>query len=180
MLILFSRTCSVYFANGTVVDVAKVEGSFRYKNVMRHIQATDAHYSPGEPPNPNPLLSRLQHQWPFSSFLQIPSARNCLKHWHLQSPDVTAIEDMLLALKTSAESYLGDKVFAADLAVPMPISPRGGHILESASSLVGLDRAAGFPVAGGLAAMVNGMGNNYQYPRKMRHRSVAINLDGGL
>ncbi len=164
MLTLFFRTCSVYFANGSAVDVAKVESSTRYKNVMLHIQATDVQYTPSKPPNPNPLLSRLQHQWPFSSFMRIPFARNSLKHWHLQSPDVTAIEDMLLALKTSAESYLGDKVFVADLAVPMPISPRGGHILESASSLLGLERAAGFPIPGALAAMTNGMGNNYQYP----------------
>lgn len=168
MLTLLFRTCSIYFANGSTVDVAKIEGSTRYKYVMRHIQATDRTHHPGKPSTRNPFLSRLHHDLPFPSLL-----RSALNRWQHRSPDATAIGDMLLALKTAAESYLGVPVPTADLVIPMSISPSGRHILESASSSAGLDRAAGFPVAGSLAAMANGIGAYYQHPERCRYDDVA-------
>jgi hypothetical protein len=157
-LTLPSRTCSIYFANGSVVDVAKIEGSLRYKSVMRRLQETDtnAMQYPGPPPPRNPFLLSLQHHLPLP-----PLMRNALNRWQHNSPDATAIEDLLRALKTAAESYLRVPVPTADLTVPILISPNGRAIVESASILARLDRAAGICVAGSLAAMANGIGPYY-------------------
>src|SRR5271155_5082934 len=106
-----------------MIDIATIEGSERYKLVMRHIQATEAPASLYlEPPNfrycaqqlalsPLRLLSQRALQLP--SFLD-----KVLNPWRYQSSDVATVEAMLLALKVATESYLGGPLTVADLAFP--------------------------------------------------------------
>lgn len=166
-LTLLFRTSSIYYANGSALDIAKIEGSRRYKHVMRHVQATDVASVHEEMPEftylskavtRSSFLSRMQHSLPLPSFLH-----KALSRWQYQPLDITALEGMLLALKVATESYLGGPVTIADLAAPMPLSPLGQQILRSASSLAGLDRAVGVQIAGQAAARANGIGTYYQY-----------------
>ncbi len=113
MLTLSLRTCSVYFANGSAIDVAKIEGSTSYEAAMRHIQATDEVYHPETPVALDTFLLRLQHYLPTRPFL-----RSALNIWHHQGPDAAAVRAMLLALKSAAESYLETPVPVADLVIP--------------------------------------------------------------
>ena len=107
----------------------------------------------------NPLPRYLQQY-----LLLPPRLRKFLHRWKKPSPEVKAIEGMLRALKTAAESYIGIPVQVADTVVPMPISTpsKGRDLLEAATSAVGLERALGFPQAGSLAAMANDVGPFYQ------------------
>jgi hypothetical protein len=89
-----------------MIDIATIEGSQRYKHVMRHIQATEAPASLYlEPPNfryrvlqlalsPLRLLSQRALQLP--SFLD-----KVLNPWRYQSSDVATVEAMLMALDVS-------------------------------------------------------------------------------
>ncbi|KAI9878409.1 MAG: hypothetical protein M1823_006961, partial [Watsoniomyces obsoletus] len=122
-------TCSIYFANGSTADVAKIEGGTHYKEVMRHLHEANA--TQRQEPSLLGTFLRLQHRVPLPSLL-----RRALTRWAYHTPDVAAIGGMMHALKVAAESYLGNRVSIADTVVPI---------------------AAGFPTAGQLAAMANGI-----------------------
>ena len=77
-LTLLERTSSIYFSNGTAIDIAKVEGGGRYKHIMRHIQAphvpafspeTPGLRYPGEEIAQSSQLLRMQRTLPLPSFL---------------------------------------------------------------------------------------------------------------
>lgn len=155
-----ARTCSIYFANGSAVDVAKIEGSPNYKAIMHHIETTSEVHHPGTPEALDFLLQQLQHYLPSAPLT------SALSHWPHQDRDTNVVKAMLLALKSAAEAYLESPAPVADLVVPMTISERGRQIFESASSSAGFRRVTGFPVAGSLAAMANGICPFYQHPEK--------------
>ena len=137
---------------------------------MRHIQATDATCMQLEPPklrNPgeevaqSPLLLRMQRALPLPLFLH-----RALNRWQYGSPDATAMEAMLLALKVATESYLEGPIAVADLAVPFSLAQSGEQLLSSASSIAGFERVLGTPIAGQAAARANGIGACHYYPEK--------------
>lgn len=101
---------------------------------MRRVQAADVAFMhpeqpelrhPGKEVAQSPLLSRVQHALPLPSFLD-----RALNRWQYNSPDVTAVEAILLALKVATESYLEGPVAVADLAVPFPLAHSGKHLLS--------------------------------------------------
>ena len=169
------RTCSIWFENGTSVDVAKIEGSSQYKSTMRNLDPVDdsIQFEIGDL-LPWYLLPRHLKQ-----YLPLPPRlRKLFDRWNKPSPEVKAIEGMLRALTTAAESYLGIPVPVADTVVPMSISvpSKGRNLLEAATSAVGLERALGFPQAGSLAAMANDVGPYYQDNTRCIERGEPLKL----
>ena len=138
---------------------------------MRRIEAMNEVCPPEAPKALTSLLQQVPYYQPFTPFL-----RSAMNHWpwhwwHRQDSDTTAVKAMLLTLKSAAEAYLECAAPVADLVVPTTILGRGREILKSASSSAGFKRAAGFPVAGQLAAMANGIGPFYQHPEKCPYDS---------
>lgn len=142
------------------MDVAKIEGNNNYQDLMHRIHdiSPTSHTEPSS--TRSTALSILQDRSPIPSLLC-----RILRHWHPRHSDSAALGDMLVALKTAAESYLGVSISTADLVTPLPPSLRGKQLLDSATSLAGLRRATGYPVARCVAAMANGIGDYYLTPR---------------
>jgi hypothetical protein len=111
------------------------------------------HHSVEEASLRNPLLLHIKHALPLPSFLD-----KALAHWQYQSPDINAVEAMLLALKIATESYLEGPVAVTDLAVPFPLPESGQQLLSSVSSLAGFENVLGIQIAGQAAARANGIG----------------------
>lgn len=153
-LSLVNRTCSIFLENGTFVDVARIEGNSQYKDIMRNLAGPeDTHSTEAF------LTLRTTASKAFKS------ARNQLYHflrpWQTRDPASAALGDMITALKAAAESYIGNTIAIADFATPLPPGPQGRHLLSNAMSSVRLGKAAGYPQAGPVAAMANGIGDYY-------------------
>ena len=133
---------------------------------MRHVHATDVtsvdpesseFTYPGKGGTQSSFLLRMQHSLPLPFFL-----RKALNRWQYRSPEVTALADMLIALKVATKSSIDGPVTIPDLAAPVPLSQHGQQILRAASSLAGLDEAVGIYMAGSAAARANGIGVYYE------------------
>ena len=157
------RTCSIYFANGSAVDVAKIEGNARYQEAMRHIAAPDKMYHPTVPtPNRNHFFCSLQHHVPRS-----PLLRTLFKGCDALSPDAAALGPMLYSLRAAAETYLGHPIQVADTAVAKSLPQARKQVIKSAYRSFGLKYTANFSPAGMVAAMANGFGPILSASRNM-------------
>ena len=80
-----------------------------------------------------------------------------MDRWRHRSPDAAAIGDLLLALKTTAECYLGAPVPVADIVTAVLLPANRRRTLQSATSHASLKRALIVRGAGSLAAMGTGV-----------------------
>ncbi|KAI9747468.1 MAG: hypothetical protein M4579_007460 [Chaenotheca gracillima] len=160
-------TASIYFNNGTVVDVAKVEGSGHYKTMMRSFGAQEAIDSGAESANSRatsetasfrPMLLRLQDAVSLPQWLKHAWNRWTTRARTGSALNLSAVEAMLRTLNIATESYL-EGLSTADpvLAVPFPVSASGHQLLQSAARAADLGSAFLLHIAGQAAAEANGI-----------------------
>lgn len=153
---------SVYFSNGSAVDVAKIEGGLAYKEVMRASDIINELSNSPRDVFPNALESGSgASQAPLVS----TSPRDYLPPWRSGNDARSQpLSDMLKALKTATESYLGSKISAAEIVMPFPVSTSNLDSLRAASSSVSLHQPmSAQPPAGILAARAYGMHGTCNY-----------------
>ncbi|KAF7195050.1 hypothetical protein HII31_03518 [Pseudocercospora fuligena] len=144
-------TAAVYHANGTSVNVAKIEGSFGYKAMMRaqnwSMPQDDAPYDGGG----------WSEDLPHASFLAAK-----LGLLRKAEPDLRtkALSEMLHSLRTAMESYLGTRFVAVDVVFPSRPSSAMVRSLRLASSHLGVHLTGTSAGAGQIAAF-DILGNNW-------------------
>ncbi|KAL9098005.1 MAG: hypothetical protein Q9163_006242 [Psora crenata] len=151
-------TTSIYFSNGSRVDVAKIEGGSAYKQTIRSTQpiddifATDNHFSHVDTFDPCYDTSH--------PYLELQSLGDYLPPW-LRGPNACtrSLIPMLDALKTAVEAYIETSLVAAEVVFPFPVSDDYFDALRSAMSSVSLQMPMSEqPPAGILAARAHGIG----------------------
>ncbi|KAL8723922.1 MAG: hypothetical protein Q9166_008220, partial [cf. Caloplaca sp. 2 TL-2023] len=145
---------SIYFSNGSSVDLAKIEGGPAYKRMMRtagsSTEATVRHPT---------LIDAFLHPRTQLS-LALESLRNHLPPW-IRPNDTTALplSRMLQALRTASESYLETPLAGVEVVVPFPASDAFLRTLRSTCSSLGIYLPLSAPPpAGILAARAYGIG----------------------
>lgn len=135
----------MFFSNGTLVDVPRIESNNQYKDIMRQI---------ADPESTIPRLLKPK---------TLPSALDWfVDRWQPRSPESAALGDMLIALKSAAESYISSPVTKADFTTPLrSFSSRGRNLLDKAMQTAGLRKgtfATAYAEAGEMATIANGIG----------------------
>jgi hypothetical protein len=128
-------TAAVYFANGSFVEVAQVEGNPEYKTFMRK-------EAPSSPQNS--LCDALP-----------PSLQQVTLGLCSRQPDSVGAVSLLRALKYSVESYLGTTFCFADVVVPDLSRIYQIGVIEKAIKAVGLRQTLETLNAGKLALIAN-------------------------
>lgn len=155
-LIAIPSTASIHFSNGTAVDIAKVEGSPAYKQLMR---TTDVLYNAATTPRSASDAS-LHNSGATQGRLRPQSYRDYLPPW-LGGHDyrLQPLPSMLRALKVATESYLESPLSDAEVVVPFPVTNSFLDTLRSACSSLSLSMPlSAQPPAGILAARTHGFG----------------------
>jgi len=147
---------SVYFSNGTAVNIAKIPGGPAYKQMMRAPEVLDSR-------------ATAYHTW-FGDILEVGTGAaqaflglrslGDLLSLRLGSRDThsQSLSRMLKALKTATESYLEASISAAEVVVPFPVSDAYLDILRSTCFSLSLHMPmSAQPPAGILAARAHGM-----------------------
>lgn len=149
-------TASIYFSNGTAVDIAKVEGSPVYKQLMR---TTDVLYDGTTPPLSSSDAS-MHNSGASQGRLKLQSYRSYLPPWlggHQNR--FQPLPSMLRALKVATESYLERPLSDAEIVVPFPVTKSFLDTLRSACFSLSLSMPmSAQPPAGILAVRANGIG----------------------
>lgn len=153
-----ARTSAVYFANGTVVDVAKLEGSQDYKSVMRRLTApaadTQTMNTFSDETTAAGYHTRLLHDLHRRFRLPcIPGSR-----WFCQKPEVQALDPMIQALKVATVSYVGGPADTLLVTFPVEASDLAKSTVMSALKQNGLDTSGLLMTAGPSAAAANDIG----------------------
>lgn len=158
LTLLCCSTASVYFLNGTTVNLATIEGGSAYKQVMWASDTIELH---------NELAQQLTLKDSLKAapvVAQIPlerqSLRDYLPPW-LGGHDfrTEALSRMLKALKVATESYLEAPLSDAEVVVPFPVSESYRVALRAACSSLSLRMPmSAQPPAGILAARAHGIG----------------------
>jgi hypothetical protein len=153
------------------VDIAKIEGSPRYKQAMRVVCPTDIFSSCDDKSNAELFNGRISQSALSSQSSQWLShcrhMRNYGWSWPwprpIRDPTETALEYMLKALKASTESYLEAPVHMAELTLPFRAQENDfQNKLRSACKVVGLRNALSrYPTAGEQAARAYGIVGHY-------------------
>ncbi|KAI4725387.1 hypothetical protein E4T49_06854 [Aureobasidium sp. EXF-10728] len=102
-------TASIWYANGTAVDVVKLEGGSAYKQVMR--LASVKPYSPMS--TPEPTRGSLSAMF-FQDYLPSSSPTEPA------DSDAEAIKWMLTGLKAATETYVEEPLTAVRISTPFP------------------------------------------------------------
>lgn len=155
---LLERTSAVYFANGTAVAIAKLEGSSGYKRFMRLEDADTT--SARAYCLPEHFSSPVHEGWlaHLNQALQRP-LQLLRGRPQNECADITPVEAMFRALKVSTESYLGTAIGISDVAVPYLLPDSHCYQMGSALTNVGIQHALNTPVlAGQVASRANGIG----------------------
>jgi hypothetical protein len=143
---------SVYFSNGSAVDIAKIQGGPAYRQMMRATEVLfDGHAT--------------AYRTLFNDTLEAgigviqQSLRDFLPPWlGGRNAHSQPLPQMLKALKTATESYLEASISAAEVTVPFPVSDSYLDSLRSACSSLSLHMPlSAQPPAGILAARANGI-----------------------
>ncbi|KAL9123487.1 MAG: hypothetical protein Q9217_007077 [Psora testacea] len=163
-------TASIYFSNGSIINLAKIEGGPSYKQMMRstpdsfeiHL-TTQGSSIPSSSPHSSTITTFSQ------AILKLPSLRTYLPPWLGGRPYTShslVLVPMLRALKISTESYLETttpsfSLLAAEIVFPFPISAFHLSALQSASAYLSLPLPlSAQPPAGILAARAMGIGRD--------------------
>jgi len=140
---------SVYFSNGSAIDIAKIQGGPAYKQMMRATEVLDSHATAYRTFGIGEVQASLSLQ-SLSSFLP-PwlGGRNARSQ---------SLSRMLKALKTATESFLEASISTAEITVPFPVPDSYLDSLRSACSSLSLHMPlSAQPPAGILAARANGI-----------------------
>jgi hypothetical protein len=152
------RTASVYFPNGTIANIAKIEGSPSYKHILRSLEPKELS-DVSKPSYPSKSSKPPQYQTVLSAYLPHWISRSLQRAGWAQfgtDPAVAALAGMIKALRIATESFLEDDVLVADLAIPFRVTESSRSQLRAACRSLGLQNALpGQPPAGLLAAMIN-------------------------
>jgi hypothetical protein len=119
-------TASIWYANGTTVDIVKLEGGAVYKQIMRTANARI------HTPSSSDETSR--------GLLGYMSLQNYLPSWTAKEyvdPDAEAITWMLKGLKASTEAYMEESLTAVSIGYPFQI--RSGWPFRTAVESLGLN-----------------------------------------
>lgn len=111
-------TASIWYANGTAVDIVKLEGGVAYKQVMR--SATDLAHQP-----------RLSTE-PTRGSLGFMSLQDYLPSWTAAEPfdpDSEAITWMLKGLKSATETQVEEPIISVSISSPFLV--RHGSLFEN-------------------------------------------------
>lgn len=124
-------TAGIYLTNGTLVDVAKIEGGPRHKHKMRQLRPSTDYTQDSETDNPTVSRYRdLVKHWPHLAQIYHP-AYSLLYSGRTGS----SLEPMIASLRKATESYLETRIDVVDIALPFRASPeiRGkiNHVLTS-------------------------------------------------
>lgn len=142
-----NSVASVYFQNGTIVNIAKVEGTPNYKIAMQtapHIH-TNSH-----------VIADSDHCNCYRAYDRAPQTSSGVQHYckivqdHLPpwmggpkpqelNTSTKSLANMLGVLKFATETYLGAEISNATVSVPFPV---GRGRVNSDSLEVSLDTAA--------------------------------------
>ena len=162
---------SIYFSNGSTVNLATIEGGSAYKQVMRASDSIELHDGIAQQLTLDDHLkvAPIVAQMP----LGLQSLRDYLPPW-LGGHDsrTEALSRMLKALKVATESYLEAPLSDAEVIVPFPVSESYLVALRAACSSLSLrmPRSAQ-PPAGILAARAYGIGGKCNYDVTDEHSS---------
>jgi hypothetical protein len=119
-------TASIWYANGTTVDIVKLEGGPVYKQIMRTANAR-THTPSSSDETTRGLLGYM--------FLQ-----NYLSSWTTKGsvdPDAEAITWMFKGLKASTEAHMEESLTAVSIGYPFQI--RSGYPFRTAIESLGLN-----------------------------------------
>ncbi len=133
---LLQSTASIYFSNGTAVDIAKIEGGPAYKQMMRTTEVGRDNIFTQQASSIDTMassgLGTLQR-------FSLQSFRAYLPPW-LGGYDIRTQPQtrMLQALKTATESYLEGPLLDAEVVLPFPVADSFWKTLRSACSSISL------------------------------------------
>ncbi|KAF2428644.1 hypothetical protein EJ08DRAFT_699061 [Tothia fuscella] len=148
---------SVYYSNGSAVDVAKVAGGFNYKQMMRAAY----HSAETTPYDDQGTFARRTQK----SFLDFQYLRDHLPSWRPSWPghedrSYQSLVPMVKALKTAIESYLEEGISTAEIVTPFPVDEIYHNMVRKTFSAVSLQMPNyALPPAGVLAARAHNIGN---------------------
>ena len=151
---LYCSVASLYFPNGSAVDIATVQGSPAYSHTM-HLAGRS------EPPSITSFDYGANN--PAQAIFNGLSLRDHLPSWLGGYDDAssTPLTAMLNSLKTATESYLGHPIATVEIAVPFPISIAWWDLLHQASSTLSLNvPTTQSDPAGIYAALAQGTGGS--------------------
>jgi hypothetical protein len=160
------RTAAIYHANGSSVGIAKIEGGWQYKAMMRKQKWL---LPINEEAQPGSLRHGLDDIVASSRIFSADSLRDWMPPWlggeKGPGPEFTSLVTMILALKTATETWSEAK--ATEYLVSFPARPSGELLraLDAASKKLSLH----MPIlmrnpAGEMAAYANAIGDNICYP----------------
>ena len=177
LTLLRCSTASVYFSNGSTINVAKIEGGPAYKQVMRASDSMELHDDIAQQLTLNDPLkaAAIVAQIP----LDLHSLRDYLPPW-LGGHDARteALLRMLKALKMATESYLEAPLSDSEVVVPFPVSESFSIALRAACSSLSLYMPlSAQPPAGILAAQAYGIGGHCDYSVADRYPSMQYSED---
>lgn len=111
---MFHSTVSIWYANGTAVDVVKLDGGFAYKQLMRSASA-----EPYKPVSPTEPTQRLLGSMFLQNYLPSMAAAEPVDH------DAEAITWMLKGLKGATEAYVEEPLTDVLISTPFHIPYQG-------------------------------------------------------
>jgi hypothetical protein len=155
-MVFFYSVASVYFSNGSAVDVAKIPGGTTYRQIMREAYLPKGHGASYDTAlHHNQLGSGLRDS---QALIHPQLLRDYLPPW-LGGKRPRTLVPMLRALKAAVESYLETTISNADIVVPFPITDSFHESVHSACSSISLSMGAfDLPIAGIFAAPMYGIG----------------------
>ncbi|KAJ9669669.1 hypothetical protein H2201_000053 [Coniosporium apollinis] len=129
-------TAAIYFANGSIAEVAQIEGRPEYKAFMRRKEA------------PSSLKTSLCDAFP-------PTLQQATLNFCSKPPDSASVVSLLRALKYSVEAYLGTTFCFADVVIPDSSRTYQCNVIEKAIIAVGLRQTHSILNAGLFAVIAN-------------------------
>jgi hypothetical protein len=153
------RVASIYFPNGSAVDIAKIPGGPNYQETMRA-----AYLAEGQRAFPSAAVAGHQLEWldGLQSLLNVRSVRDHLPPWlGGKRPESQPLLPMLTALKAAAECHLEATIEDVGIVASFPVTEQYLETIRAACSSmhISMSTTAAYPLlAGSLAAPIYGVG----------------------